>query len=361
MTPRQNPNHHRIMVSVAVVFITLCPNALSFTTLCSNALFANDAQPPRLLDTNLDDADRATEAARLVARFALTADGVKKTIADGNVTKTGADTWVVTHKEVGRQVTIHPLNRDDNEFKRLDLNANNVLESEEFYKKLIDTFCRDSRRRHLEDDKLVLSADLLKRIDKRVNAIAKDHKELSLWNDQIEIVERDVFGDIFISPAPKSSGKLLQFDYMDTNRRHRLVYRNHNEESPCNISIRIVAASIGSLYNMSPRHSRYGRAWVITETFEVEAELKKKLVQIIQEEVFKEPGKRGIERRGFLSAVALAHLVKKGEFPNLRWEHPHGIGTYVSHQIVRDEGHPFSGLKESRPKLGPDESRLILL
>jgi hypothetical protein len=175
---------------------------------------------------------------------------------------------------------------------------------------------------------------------------------LALWNEPLETAERRVFDEVYIDPVAGALGKLLQCNYIDPNRRHRLVYRNGSGDDRCDISFRVVAASTAAHYSMSPPHLAYGRGWLIFEKFTVDKKLEKKLLHLMQEEAFKEPGRAGIERRAWLAAMALAHLAKAGEFPDMRWDRSRGVGLSMHHQIMRDKDRLILLCETMNPKVG---------
>ena len=92
---------------------------------------------------------------------------------------------------------------------------------------------------------------------------------------------------------------------------------------------------MGATYAATPAHIEYGRAWLILERLPTDKKLRKKILHIIQEEAFVEPGLEGIERRAWLASVALAHLRKSGSFPALRWGGPEAAPLSMNHRIIR--------------------------
>jgi len=312
---------------------------------------------PTILAPEVNDTEKASYAARLVADYALTVDGVKQINEAGRVTGKARDKWTVQYDKLGRQVTIHALSKDDAEFKRLDTNANGQIDDDEFRPKAVKTFRANSFGPHIEDDELQEAADLLRRIDRRIETLKGEYAGLSYWTEPIKTIERHVYDECYVEPDAKSSGKLLQFNYIDCNQTHRLLYHNRDRGERCDVSIRVIAASIGGRYSVVPPHSSYARAWLIVDQLTADEKLRKELVQIIQEETFKEAGPAGIERRAWFAAVALAHMAKTDEFPDMRWDRPHGNwfeGDYSF--IMRDEEQLILLCLPLKPKVGYNPS-----
>jgi len=312
---------------------------------------------PEILAPGVNDADKASYAARLVADYALTVEGVERINEAGRVTGTARDKWTVRYDKLGRRVTIHALSKDDADFKRLDTNANGQIDDDEFRPKAVKTFRTNPFGQHVEDDELKEAADLLRRIDKRIETLKGKYAGLSYWTEPIKTIERHVRDECYVEPDTTSSGKLLQFDYIDCNQTHRLIYRNRDNGERCDVSIRVISASIGGRYSIAPRHSSYARAWLIVDQLTADDKLREELVQIIQEETFKEAGPAGIERRAWFAAVALAHMAITGKFPDMRWDRPHGNwfeGDYSF--IMRDEDQLILLALPLKPKVGYNPS-----
>lgn len=316
-----------------------------------------ESATPKILDPGVSDAEKTSYAARLVAVYALTVEGVKQINEAGRVTGEARDKWTVQYDKLARQVTIHALSKDDDEFKRLDTNANGQIDDDEFRPKAVTTFRTEPFGSHIEDDELEEAADLLRRIDRRIETLKGEYAGLSHWTESIKTIERNVYDKRYIEPDEQSSGKLLQFNHADCNQRHRLVYHNRDNQERCSVSIRVIAASIGNRYSVVPPHSSYARAWLIVDQLTADEKLRKELVQIIQEETFKEAGPAGIERRAWFAAVALAHMAKTGKFPGMRWDRPHGKWFERDYSfIMRDEERLILLCLPLKPKVGYNPS-----
>lgn len=316
-----------------------------------------ESAAPEILDPGVSDADKASCAARLVADYALTVEGVERIHETGRVTGAARDKWTVRYDKLGRRVTIHALAKEDAGFKRLDTNSNGQIDDDEFRPKAVKTFRANSFGPYIEDDELKEAADLLQRIDKRIETLREEYAGLSNWTEPIKTIERHVHDRCYVEPDTTSSGKLLQFNYIDCNQTHRLLYHNREEGERCDISIRVIAASIGGRYGVVPPHSSYARAWLIVDQVTANEKLRKELVRIIQEETFKEPGPAGIERRAWLAAVALAHMAKTGTFPDMRWDRPHGKWFEGDcNFIMRDEERLILLALPLKPKAGYNPS-----
>lgn len=295
-------------------------------------VFYSESATPKILDPDVNDADKASYAARLVADYALTLEGVKQVNEAGRVTKSAGEKWNVQYDKLARQVTVHVLSKHDIEFKRLDTNTNGLIDHIDYSvwrSKILKTY-RDSAD---ESDKLKEAAGLLRRIDRRIETLKGDYAELSHWNEPIKTIKYR--SSNHVKPDPKSSGKLLQFDLMDFHPQHRLVY--YSQQNPCRLKIRVVAAATRNLTSVMPPYSHYARAWLFVDRITAEEKLRKALIRIIQDEIFKEPGPAGIGERAGISATALAHFAETNQFPDLRWVQPNGngIGNYAT--VMRDE------------------------
>ena len=334
----------RGVVVLCVVFISL---------LHCETHGADRSSTPPLLDPNVDDSDRAAHAAKLLAEYALLIEGVEQTEPMAGVVRRERDRWVVSHESADWQVTIDCRVEFTDVFTTPDTNGDGQIDPDEFAAKALVAYCSQwtRLRPHVDDHSLKRAAQFLRRIDRRIESIKLTHTALSHWNEPLPATEKQTPFITYVIPDKDASGKLLQFTYADHNRRHRLIYYKRTDEARCGLSLRVTAASMGATYSMKPPHASYGRAWLIAEELPTDEKLRRDILQIIQEEAFREPDETGIERRAWLGAVALANLVKTNKFPELRWS-ARGYMFSFGHQILRDDNRLILLCQPLRTRIG---------
>lgn len=292
------------------------------------------SETPKILNPQIDNAQKASHAARLVADYALTIEGIKRIDEVGVVTKPAGNKWLVQYDRLGRRVILHALSKNDADFKRLDADVNGEIDHRDIDRtKLVKTI----RTNHYDKtDELKEAANLLRRIDKRIETLKGKHAGLSHWNKQIKTFPNRNNKNHLV-PYEWSSGKLLQFNTDSITRRHRLLYRNREEK--CSFSINVNRLTGGKEFHVvEPQHLKYARARLQVDSITADDHLRKKLVWIIQEELFKEPGPAGIEQRARFAARPLAHFARTGKFPDMRWQPSHLTSdVYPFSVVVRDE------------------------
>lgn len=277
-----------------------------------------------LLNPKAEEKKRVTEAARFIAQYTCRVlEGLDAGMG-GTVVEEAKGRWVVRYPKLKKQVRIAALAKKDEGFKKLDRNSNGWIDSQgDFDYKEVFTY-RPQNLREEKVSELPKAAALMQRIDRRVTAIAGKHAGLAAWGKEIKTVKRKGFGTEYLEIDPRSSGKLLQLRYVaDLNRYHRLVYHNRDNHNRCSLSFRVISSATGrTLAGLYDPWFPYGDGWVIAEEFAGSKELRAELIRVLQEESLQEPGKAGIEYRGWMGAHALAHHHAAGSFPDLRWQRP---------------------------------------